>query len=144
MGDQDKDALELQLTALRAWQERAIAAEKSAKNFEEKWYTSNRNLREAWKRAESAEARVVELEAECASISVEFGLPPTIRPAEGEIRRMREMISELATLRTIADAAAAVTDYEWGERAKFGATRIPQEQTVWRTLEDALVLRRST
>lgn len=31
-----------------------------------------------------------QLRAECASMSAEFDLPPTIRPAEGEIRRMRE------------------------------------------------------
>lgn len=30
------------------------------------------------------------LEKECASISAELGLPPTIRPAEGEFRRMQE------------------------------------------------------
>lgn len=38
-------------------------------------------------RAEAAEQRVAELERECAQMSEEFGLPPTIRPAEGEIRR---------------------------------------------------------
>jgi predicted RNase H-like nuclease (RuvC/YqgF family) len=32
--------------------------------------------------------------AECASISAEFGLPPTIRPAEGEITRMRKELKE--------------------------------------------------
>jgi hypothetical protein len=32
---------------------------------------------------------------ECASISAEFGLPPTIRPAEGEISRMRREWMEL-------------------------------------------------
>jgi hypothetical protein len=39
-------------------------------------------------RAEKAEAEVATLRRECSSISEEFGLPPTIRPAEGEIRRM--------------------------------------------------------
>lgn len=38
-------------------------------------------------RAEKAEEERDVLTAECASISAEFGLPPTIRPAEGEIAR---------------------------------------------------------
>jgi hypothetical protein len=44
---------------------------------------------------------------ECASISAEFGLPPTIRPAEGEICRMRETASECLTLRTEVTALRA-------------------------------------
>lgn len=46
--------------------------------------------------------KIAALEAECAAISVELGLPPTIRPADGEIRRMvddyaaaRQRIAEL-------------------------------------------------
>lgn len=34
--------------------------------------------------------RVEELEADCAQMSEELGLPPTIRPAEGELSRMQE------------------------------------------------------
>lgn len=37
---------------------------------------------------DEARAEVAMLKDECASISAEFGLPPTIRPSEGEIRRM--------------------------------------------------------
>lgn len=42
----------------------------------------------------TAQERIKALEQECASISAEFGLPPTIRPAEGEITRMRNGWSE--------------------------------------------------
>jgi chromosome segregation ATPase len=55
------------------------------------------HVAELRERAESWERRVVRSETEaktlrdeCAQISEEFGLPPTIRPAEGEIRRMVE------------------------------------------------------
>lgn len=36
------------------------------------------------------------LRAECASISAEFDLPPTMRPVEGEIRRMRQATLDVA------------------------------------------------
>ncbi len=45
------------------------------------------------------------LKAECASISAEFGLPPTIRPAEGEITRMRNGWREERAKREEAEAA---------------------------------------
>jgi hypothetical protein len=53
-----------------------------------------------------------ELRAECVNMSEEFGLPPTIRPAEGEIRRMlddrralraRVELLETALRRVLAD-----------------------------------------
>jgi hypothetical protein len=34
------------------------------------------------------------LRAECAQVSEEFDLPPTIRPAPGEIRRMRAALAD--------------------------------------------------
>jgi hypothetical protein len=37
-------------------------------------------------------ARVDVLERECAQMSEELGLPPTIRPAEGELRRMQQAL----------------------------------------------------
>lgn len=52
-------------------------------------------VREACRRLDEARAEVTTLRAELASISAEFGLPPTMRPTEGEIRRM------LATLRVL-------------------------------------------
>lgn len=39
---------------------------------------------------ERVKAELTTFKAECASISAEFDLPPGIRPAEGEIRRMRD------------------------------------------------------
>jgi hypothetical protein len=48
---------------------------------------------------------------ECASISEELGLPPTIRPAEGELRRMlehnRALLSDVARLTHERDDARA-------------------------------------
>jgi hypothetical protein len=44
------------------------------------------------------------LKAECASISAEFGLPPTIRPAEGEIARMRNGWKEARARLTTLEA----------------------------------------
>ncbi len=49
-------------------------------------------------RAEKAEARVKALEAECAQMSEELGLPPTIRPAEGELRRMQRALTRVVAL----------------------------------------------
>lgn len=87
----------------------------------------------------AAEARVAELEAECASMSAEFGLPPTIRPAEGEIRRMVEAVRRLAVLERIADAAAAVVRYEWGDPAK--GCDVDCIQVEWMALRNALAAR---
>lgn len=42
------------------------------------------------KRLRDAEKDRDVYKAECASISAEFGLPPTMRPREGEIARMRD------------------------------------------------------
>ena len=49
--------------------------------------------------------KIAALEAECAAISVELGLPPTIRPADGEIRRMVDDYA--AARRRIAELEAA-------------------------------------
>lgn len=74
-------------------------------------------LNVATERAEAAEARCRGLEAECASISAEFDLPPAVRPAEGEIRRMREGWREsrakLATARQEALEEAAKVAEVW-------------------------------
>lgn len=43
-----------------------------------------------WERMREAERERDVLRAECAQMSEELGLPPTMRPAEGELRRMRE------------------------------------------------------
>lgn len=50
-------------------------------------------------------ARLKVLEAECAQMSEELGLPPTIRPAEGELRRMQQALGRVALLE---DAAKSV------------------------------------
>lgn len=84
------------------------------------------SAKDAW-RAEAAERRVAELEAECASISEEFGLPPTMRPAEGEIRRVRKLAEEfgdeLAALRAVAEAARHLVNPSDGVRKTVAAER---------------------
>jgi chromosome segregation ATPase len=55
-------------------------------------------------RAEAAELERDDMRLECASISKEFGLPPTIRPAEGEITRLLATAKEVGRLtRQVAD-----------------------------------------
>jgi hypothetical protein len=60
---------------------------------------------------------VATLRAECASISAEFDLPPTMRPVEGEIRRMRQTMRECADVadaykRERDEARAALVEHE--------------------------------
>jgi len=73
-----------------------------------------------------AEKRVAELEAECASISEEFGLPPTIRPANGEIARLlerdRHRIATLESSLAVAEkdrCECRFADGEWYEKCSF-------------------------
>jgi len=55
--------------------------------------------------------RVLELEADCASISRELGLPPFLRPAEGEVSRRFAFLVE-----TEREACAKLADsYGWNE-----------------------------
>ena len=56
--------------------------------------------------------------AECASISEEFGLPPTIRPADGEVRRMVNALRGHDANRRILDAISE----------RFG--RLPSDESV--------------
>ena len=61
-------------------------------------------------------AEVETLRADCASISEEMGLPPTMRWAEGEIRRLREAAQEAGKLRAeVERLAGLVAGYEAGE-----------------------------
>lgn len=69
-------------------------------------------LREAWRERDEARAQVDLLKKECASLSEEFGLPPTMRPAEGEIRRFME---ERRTAMRERDEARAALRLLWEE-----------------------------
>lgn len=61
------------------------------------------------------------LRADLARVSEEMGLPPTVGPAAGEIRRMctisEQMHAELRALREVARAAREVVD-RYGRAAK--------------------------
>lgn len=55
----------------------------------------------------AAEADRDALKDDCASMSEEFGLPPTLRPVTGEIRRLRERAARTEAAEAQADAQAA-------------------------------------
>lgn len=70
-------------------------------SLEEQVAASFTNEAEAEKRADAAEAAAEEareqldaLEKDLASFSAELGLPPKIRPAEGELRKLRDAAAE--------------------------------------------------
>jgi hypothetical protein len=48
----------------------------------------SRRMKTLWDSSEKVCRERDELLKECMQMSIEFGLPPTIRPADGEIRRM--------------------------------------------------------
>lgn len=71
------------------------------------------------RRLTAAEGRVAELEKdrdlwkdECASISEELGLPSTIRPAEGEIRRLLDSVRAATARAEAAEAEAVIAKRE--------------------------------
>jgi len=66
---------------------------------------------------DAVQARLVEVEkerdvfkSECAEISAEFGLPPTIRPSEGEIQRMLAEVRRFGALRAVVEAFITTVD----------------------------------
>lgn len=81
-------------------------------------------LRVALAERDEARAEVAILKDECASISAEFGLPPTIRPLEGEIRRVldgwKEARAEVERLRKYSEACewALESEQEYTARLK--------------------------
>jgi len=57
---------------------------------------------------EAEVARLAVYELECRSISEEMGLPPTMRPVEGEFKRMRDQAARVGELERQLDACVHV------------------------------------
>jgi hypothetical protein len=79
-------------------------------------------LTEAERERDEAREDLAILKAECAKISEEFGLPPTVRPADGEIKRMingwKEAIEERDEARRERDGALKERDAVWNSWSK--------------------------
>lgn len=83
-----------------------------------------------------ARDEIERLKAECASISAEFDLPPTMRPVEGEIRRMGQGWKDStaraeraeALVRRLAGALEAVANHRmWNEQVAEALAAVPPE-----------------
>ena len=68
------------------------------------------------------------LKAECAKISEEFGLPPTVRPADGEIKRMINGWEEALEERD--EARRDLVALEELHRRRFGTLKAEFEQVM--------------
>jgi hypothetical protein len=77
------------------------------------------------------------LKAECASISAEFGLPPTIRPAEGEIARMLKRAKEAESRAQSARVDALSEAAGIAHRVVMGGNVLSVRDTA-RAIEDAI------
>jgi hypothetical protein len=67
----------------------------------------SRRMKTLWDSSEKVCRERDELLKECMQMSIEFGLPPTIRPADGEIRRMINGWKQAIVERDEAREAAA-------------------------------------
>lgn len=111
-------------------------------------------LAQANRERDEAQAEVAMLKDECASISAEFGLPPTIRPSEGEIRRMldgwKEARAEVERLRGLvpelpprAPDGGGLPRYGLYWRGPTDPLSVPMESgywTPWHLAKEALRL----
>lgn len=89
-------------------------------------------------RAEKAEAELELRKKQLASISQEFNLPPTIRPAEGEIKRLLELAAEAPRLKQrVDDLKFALGDNAgWFDRAMAAEKKRDDLEKAYRASVD--------